>query len=196
MTLVSCLVLVLQDPGNVARPEHMSGGTDEAVNNTSCNNDELPPSYDVVRKEHMGEVHNDKVPTESSENPSPQYETVASARAGSPTTESGPPPSLPPRIQQDPNAPPVPPPFNPESSTELGHLEERVGEVSGPPPLLPPRIQEDPNAPPLPAPFDPESSTEEVGHSEERVGEASRTEEPGENSRERHIAREVRMGGA
>ena len=143
----------------------------------------------------MGEVHYDKVPTESSENPTPQYETVASARAGSPTTESGPPPSLPPRIQQDPNAPPLPPPFNPESSSEFGHSEERVGEVSGPPPLLPPRIQEDPNAPPLPLPFDPESSSVEVGHLEERVGETSRTEEPEENSRERHIAREVRMGG-
>ena len=173
----------------------MSGGADKSVKDTSCNNDELPPSYDMIRKEHMGEVHSDKVPKESSENPSPQYETVASARAGSPTTESGPPPLLPPRIQQDPDAPPLPPAFNPESSTELGHSEERVGEVSGPPPLLPSRIQEDPNAPPLPAPFDPESCTQEVGHSEERVGETSRTEEPEETSRERRIAREVRMGG-
>ena len=131
----------------------MSGEADRTVKDTSCNNDELPPAYDMIRKEHMEEVHYDEVPKESSENPSPQYETVASVRAGSPTTESGPPPSLPPRI-----------------------------------PL-------DPDAPPLPAPFDPESSAEEVGHSEERVGESSRTEESGENDRERHIAREVRMGG-
>ena len=127
-----------QDPGNpialydVAQPEHLSG--DKTVKVTSCNNDELPPSYDMIR---MEEVHYEMVPTESSENPSPQYETVASARAGSPTTKSGPPPSLPPRIQEDPDAPLFPPPFDPTAKNSAKELDQTVsahGKASAPPP--------------------------------------------------------------
>ena len=105
---------------DVARPELMSS---EGVN------DELPPSYDLIRKEHMEEVLYDQVPKESTDSPSPQYETVASAQTGmtSSTTASSPPPLPPPKITEDSDASPLPPPFHPDSSTEeAGLSEERV----------------------------------------------------------------------
>ena len=68
---------------DLARPEHMSL---ECI--TADTDDIPPPGYDVVRKENM---------------PSPEYETIASAKAGKPTpiTSENPPPLPHPMIKGD-----------------------------------------------------------------------------------------------
>ena len=85
---------------DVARREHMS-----LEYNTADTDDTSPPGYDVVRKENL---------------PSPEYETVPSAKAGkpTPTTSENPPPLPPPMIQGDSDAPDLPPPYNPAVDNE------------------------------------------------------------------------------
>ena len=85
---------------NVARPEHMSLDC-----NTADTDDTPPPGYDVVRKENL---------------PSPEYETVPSAKAGkpTPTTSENPPPLPPPMIRRDSEAPDLPPPYIPAVDNE------------------------------------------------------------------------------
>ena len=85
---------------DIARPENMSLGR-----NTADTDDTLPPGYDVVRKDNL---------------PSPEYETVPSAKAGkpTPTTSDNPPPLPPPMIRGDSDAPDLPPPYNPAVDNE------------------------------------------------------------------------------
>ena len=80
---------------DVARPEHMS-----LERNTADTDDTPPPGYDVVRKENL---------------PSPEYETVPSAKAGkpTPTTSENPPPLPPTMLRGDSDAPDLPPAYNP-----------------------------------------------------------------------------------
>ncbi len=84
---------------NVARPENMS-----LEYNTADTDDTSPPGYDVVC-ENL---------------PSPEYETVPSAKAGkpTPTTSENPPPLPPPMIRGDSDAPDLPPPYNPAVDNE------------------------------------------------------------------------------
>ena len=85
---------------DVARSENMSLGV-----NTADTDDTLPPGYDVVRKENL---------------PSPEYETVPSAKAGkpTPTTSENPPPLPPSMIRGDSEALDLPPPYNPAVDNE------------------------------------------------------------------------------
>ncbi|XP_064391087.1 uncharacterized protein LOC135338914 isoform X2 [Halichondria panicea] len=85
---------------DVARPENMS-----LERNTADTDDTPPPGYDVVRKENL---------------PSPEYETVPSAKAGkpTPTTSDNPPPLPPPMIRGDSDAPDLPPAYNPAVDNE------------------------------------------------------------------------------
>ncbi len=85
---------------DVPRPENMS-----LERNTADTDDTPPPGYDVVRKENL---------------PSPEYETVPSAKAGkpTPTTSENPPPLPPPMIRGDSEAPDLPPPYNPAVDNE------------------------------------------------------------------------------
>ena len=102
MFIVCCLqdVRVSITSQDVARREHMSPEC-----NTADTDDTLPPGYDVVRKDNS---------------PSPEYETVPSAKACKrrPTTSENPPPLPPPMIRGDSEAPDLPPPYNPAVDNE------------------------------------------------------------------------------
>ncbi len=83
---------------DVARRENMSLGV-----NTADTDDELPPGYDVVRKE----------------NTQVEYETIPLVQAAKPTfTSENPPPLPPPMIRGDSEAPDLPPPYNPAVDNE------------------------------------------------------------------------------
>ncbi|XP_064391038.1 uncharacterized protein LOC135338866 isoform X3 [Halichondria panicea] len=85
---------------NVARPGNMS-----LECKTADTDDTPPPGYDVVCIENMQ---------------SPEYETVASAKAGkpTPTTSENPPPLSPPMIRGDSEAPDLPPAYDPAVDNE------------------------------------------------------------------------------